>query len=148
MDFDLKELVRQTVREIASEDAIERIIIQEVREKFNYKIDSAIRDIAMEYVREKSGGYIQEAVDKIMNGRVRLDDGWGNVKEEGTFEEYVRKAIRSQLGNSWELEKKVRKAVDEKLEKYCKEVHKTELDVLTKKVLTRVAEDFERKQAE
>jgi len=147
MDFDLKELVRQTFREFVSKEVIEAIIRREILEKFDYNVNNAIHNVAMEYVKEKGGGYIIEKIDEIMNGQVRLDDGWGQVRDAGTFEDYVRKSIRSQLGNSWELEKKVRKAVDEKLEKYCKEVHKTELDALTKKVLTRVAEDFEKEES-
>lgn len=146
-NFDVKEIVRQTIRELVTEEMIEYQIRSAVEECFNYKIKEEIRAAAMEYVHEKGEGYIREKIDEIMNGHVLTDDGWGNVKEHGTFENYVRKAIREKCMSQWNVEREVKKAVDEKLKKFCEEVKCDNIEEASKKVLGRIAAEYAAKEA-
>lgn len=146
-NFDVKEIVRQTIRELATEEMIEYQIRSAVKECFNYKINEEIRAAAMEYVHEKGEGYIREKIDEIMNGHVRTDDGWGNVNDHGTFENYVRKAIREKCMDHWNVEREVRKAVDEKLKKFCEEVNYDNIEEASKKVLGRIAAEYAAEEA-
>lgn len=142
MDFDLKELVRQTVLEIANEEMLERIIREEVRERFEYQVNRAIRDAALQYVCDKGDGYIRERIEEVFHGRVMTDDGWGNRKDMGTFEDYVRKTIREKTNNSWDIERKVRNAVDEKLKTYITAYLEGKKENAVDSVLAMVAEDY------
>ena len=146
-NFDLKEIVRQTIRELVTEEMIEYQIRSAVEECFNYKIKEEIRAAAMEYVHEKGEGYIREKVDEILNGHVRTDDGWGNVKDQGTFENYVRKAIREKCMSQWNVEREVKKAVEEKLKKFCEEVKYDNVEEASIKVLGRIAAEYAAKEA-
>lgn len=145
-NFNLKEIVKQTIRELATEEMIEYQIRSAVKECFNYKINEEIRAAAMEYVHEKGEGYIREKVDEIMNGHVWTDDGWGNVKDHGTFENYVRKAIREKCMSQWNVEREVKKAVDEKIKKFCEEVKCDNIEEASEKVLGRIAAQYAAKE--
>ena len=146
-NFDLKEIVRQMIRELATEEMIEHQIRSAVDECFNYKIKEEIRTAAMEYVHEKGEGYIREKIDEIMNGHVRTDNGWGQVEDHGTFENFVRKAIREKCMSQWNVEREVKKAVDEKLKKFFEEVKYDNVEEASKKVLGRIAAEYAAKEA-
>lgn len=146
-NFDVKEIVRQTIRELVTEEMIEYQICSTVKKLFDYKINEEIRAVAMEYVREKGEGYIREKIDAIMNGHVQTDNGWGEVKDHGTFENYVRKAIRDKCMSQWNVEREVKKAVDEKLKKFCEEVKCDNIEEASKKVLGRIAAEYAAKEA-
>ena len=146
-NFDVKEIVRQTIRELVTEEMIEYQIRSAVEECFNYKIKEEIRAAAMEYVHEKGEGYIREKIDEIMNGHVRTDNGWGQVEEHGTFENFVRKAIREKCMSQWNVEREVKKAVEEKLKKFCEEVKYDNIEEASIKVLGRIAAEYAAKEA-
>ena len=142
--MDTERMLEEIVRGLIKDEDVEQIIRDEVRNRFSYSVEKSINAVAMEFVREKGDAWIKEEVDKTINGKVRLDDGWGNVREEGTFEDYVRRAMREHCINHWHMEKELRKVVDERLKKYCKEVSDEHVnDNLAGEVLKRLAKDYE-----
>ncbi len=142
-EMDTEKMLEEIVKGLIKDEDVERIIRDEVRERFSYSVEKAIHEVAMEFVREKGETWIRQLVDATISGKVRLDDGWGNVKEEGTFEDYVRKSMRSQCISSWNIEKELRKAVDERLKKYCQDVSREHVDDnLASEVLKRLAKDY------
>ena len=111
------------VKDLISEEDIRDIIREEIAARLSsYQIEKIVRDALMEYVHEKGEAYLRETVEKIVNGPVRLDDGWGNVKEMGSFEDYARKSLRDQCMSQWGMERKLREMVDAKLKKIAQDI--------------------------
>lgn len=111
------------VKDLISEEDIRDIIREEIAARLSsYQIEKIVRDALMEYVHEKGESYLRETVEKIVNGPVRLDDGWGNVKEMGSFEDYARKSLRDQCMSQWGMERKLREMVDAKLKKIAQDI--------------------------
>ena len=137
-------VLESIVRELVSEEDIREIIHDEIRSRLNrYEFTEAIRKTAMEIVRENGETWIREKVAETLNGKVRLDDGWGNVKEMGTFEDYVRKSLRDQCMSSWNMERKLREMVDERLKKIAQDIVSRHIkEDLQNEVLEKLAEEY------
>lgn len=121
--MDVKEILRETISDLVSEEEISREIKVAINEKLSeYTMEKAIRDVAIECIHEKGDEWMHEMVERVINGNVRLDDGWGNTENVGTFEDYARKSLRKQCFDQWKLERKLREAVDEKLKKIATDI--------------------------
>ena len=147
--MDKRDAFYDIIKELVSADVIRDIVRKEVREKLEtYSMEKAIRDTAMELIYERGDAWIHEMINDVLNGQVRIDDGWGNVKEEGTFEDYVRRALRRQCFDQWNIERKLREAVDEKLKKIAKDIVQRHLqEDLVDEVLGELAGEAEGKKA-
>lgn len=126
-------VVRDLIREIISEEDVQKAIRETVSEVVleqitNYTIKEVVREVIMGFVKEKGEAYLRETVETIVNGPVRLDDGWGNVKEMGSFEDYVRKSLHTQCMNQWNMDRKLREAVDGKLKKIAEDIVKKHIN--------------------
>lgn len=121
--MDVKEILRETISDLVSEEEISREIKVAINEKLSeYTMEEVIRDVAIECIHEKGDEWMHEMVERVINGNVRLDDGWGNTKNVGTFEDYARKSLREQCFDQWKLERKLREMVDEKLKKIATDI--------------------------
>ena len=138
------ELLYEALKDLVSEEQIANTVNRIVVEKMeSYAIEKAIQNTVFEIVKEKADGYIQEQVDEIMHNPVRLDDGWGNIKEEGSFEDYVRRSLRKQCFDQWKLERKLREVVDEKLKNTAKKIVDKHLEEdLVGEVLQKLKEEI------
>lgn len=111
------------VKDLISEEDIRDIIREEIAARLSsYQMEKIVRDALMEYVHEKGEAYLRETVEKIVNGPVRLDNGWGDVKTFGSFEDYARKSLNDQCMSQWGMERKLRELVDAKLKKIAQDI--------------------------
>lgn len=115
----LYDVVRDLIHEEDIREVIQETVVEQVT---SYKMEQVVREVLKEFVYEKGETYLRETVEKVVNGPVRLDDGWGNVKEMGSFEDYARKSLRDQCMRQWEMERKLRELVDEKLKKIARDI--------------------------
>ena len=141
------EILKDIVKSMISEEDIKNEIHDQVSTQVtdflgSYEIKKAIRDVAVEMIHEKGEEWIREMVENVMNSPVRLDDGWGNVKEMGTFEDFARKSLKSQCFDQWNLERKLRDMVNEKLKKIATDIVSKHLkEDLANEVLGKLAEE-------
>lgn len=141
--MDNNELIKALLKELVTEDmlrdVIGRIVLDRLDDLFTYHVKCGIEEQVEKEIRSRSDGYIKEVVDRVIDGMVRVDDGWGNVKEYGSFDDLVRARIAKQLGSSWSVEEKVREAVDAKIKKLCEQVRKEHVDNMAEQVMERLA---------
>lgn len=125
----IKEIIRNMIPESMIKKTVDAVVNKRVCEILDrYEMQRAIKSSVDQALNEHGDVYIKEIVDGIINGRVRIDDGWGNVTEYGTFEDYCRKSMQKNL-SGWNLERKLRDEVDNKLKAICQKVserHKEE----------------------
>lgn len=140
--METKELLRELVKESINDDFVRDCIRARVNELFSFNIEAEIRNAAEQFVENKASGYIEEEVKTALNNNVRLDDGWGNCKEYGTFEEFVRKKIHEEINKTWKLEEKIRKVTLDKLGKYVKKVVDKRKEEKVDEVLQLIADDI------
>lgn len=138
----LKELIGSLVTEDLLHSAIREIVYEYVDRKFDDYLRKAIAQKIEVEICEKGDDYIRTAIDGVINGKVRIDDGWGNRQEEfGTFEDLVRRRIAKNLSDGWKVEQKVRDAVDANIKRICQEVRKEHVDNMAEQVLERLASE-------
>ena len=141
----IKEIIRSMIPESMIKETVDAVVNERVYEILDrYEMQRAIKCSVDQALNEHGNAYIKEIVDGIINGKVRIDDGWGNVTEYGTFEDYCRKSMQKNL-SSWNLERKLRDEVDNKLKAICKKVserHKEE--DLIPEVLSELAAQYDK----
>ena len=125
----MRDLIRELITEEDVQKAIRETVSEVVLEQItSYTIKEVVREVIMGFVQEKGEAYLRETVETIVSQPVRLDDGWGNVKEMGSFEDYVRKSLYSQCMRQWDMERKLREAVDGKLKKIAEDIVKKHIN--------------------
>lgn len=121
-----EEIVREAVKGILSEEKLEEIargtISEMVYENMRYTFEKTVTQVAREVIEEKGESILEEILKDIMNKPVRIDNGWGDIQEKGSFEDFVRSTLRSRCCNEWDVERKLRNMVDERLKKIAHEV--------------------------
>lgn len=141
------EILKDIVKSMISEEDIKNEIHDQVSTQVtdllgSYEIKVAIRDVAMEMIHEKGEEWIREMVENVVNSPVRIDDGWGDVKEMGTFEDFAKKSLKKQCFDQWNLERKLRDMVNEKLKKIATDIVGKHLkEDLANEVLGKLAEE-------
>jgi hypothetical protein len=122
-------VMRDLIRELIPEEDVQKAIRETVSEVVtSYTMKTVVREVLMEFVREKGETYLRETVEDIVSQPVRIDDGWGRVKEVGSFEDYVRQSLNTQCMNQWGIERKLREAVDGKLKKIAEDIVKKHIN--------------------
>lgn len=139
-----KEFIKSIIRELVTDRMIEECVKDAVEEKieymFDYQVKKSVESKINEIVGEKSDGYIREAVEQVINGKVNVNDGWGRNIVYGSFEDLVRKKIAEKLNDGWNVERKVKDAVDAKIKAICEEVKKNHVDNMAEQVFERLGE--------
>lgn len=137
----IKALLKELVTEDVLRDVIGRIVLDRLDDLFTYNIERGIQERVNALIKQEGDSYIKNAIDGVINGRVRTDDGWGSTKEYGSFEDLVRARISKNLNDGWNVERKVREAVDAKINKLCEQVRKEHVDNMAEQVMERLAEE-------
>ena len=137
--MDTNETIKALLKELISEDEIRNAVRDVVSGRIDYYINESIRNHVNEAIRDRSDDYIKSAVQKVIDGMVRVDDGWGNRADYGSFEDLVRARISKNLNDGWNVERKVRDAVDNKIKRLCDEVRKEHVDNMAEQVIDRLA---------
>ena len=137
-----KDMIKSLLRELITDDVLNECIKAEVArqvdETFEYEFNRRIAKRIDEVIRDKADSYIISAVEQAISGKVRTDDGWGNSKTYGSFEDLVRARIGSKLNDGWNVERKVRDAVDARIKKLCDQVRKEHVDNMAEQVIERL----------
>ena len=113
--------IKDLLKELVTSELIENAVRDAVSEKFNYYLDREIEAKINEVISGKADKYIYAEIDKVMENKVRIDDGWGSSATYGSFDDYVRKQISTKIRDGWNVERKVRESVDSRLKKYVEE---------------------------
>lgn len=138
------ELLRNIIKEAIDYEFIEECVKAKVAEKFDYELSRAIQNKVVEICNDKANKYIRDAVDNVINGSVRVDDGWGNHEEYGSFEDLVKRHISRNIRDKWGIEREIRNAVDAKLKKYIEVVINRKMDDRVETVLEMLADDIKK----
>ena len=137
--MDTHETIKTLLKELISEDEILYAVRTVVSERIDCYLYDETRRLVNEAIRDRSDDYIKAAVQKVIDGMVRVDDGWGSRADYGSFEDLVRARIGKNLNDGWNVERKVRDAVDNKIKKLCEEVRKEHVDNMAEQVIDRLA---------
>ena len=143
---DLKEMFREVIKELVTDDAIASVIRSEVRDRFNYQIRQEIEIVVHSIVGEHGREYIKEQVDAAFAKPVKKDDGWGNVEYYDSFDALVRDSIHKELSSRWEVGRQIENIIRDKMRKYAADIEKIAEVDLSKKVMERMVEDLTAKK--
>lgn len=138
--MEVQEMLRDVVREFVTSHDVEEIIRDEVRERYSYEVDNAIRNVAEEYVRERGGQYIQERIDQAINHGVLIDNGWGKTSTYETFDNFVRQKISTELQSSWQIDRRIRETAEKKIKEVCQKVVEAGMSEQVKEVMEELAQ--------
>jgi len=118
-----EELLQDIIAKLIPDDAITAAIDRAVREKMDYHMERAIREEAERITSELGGEYIREKIEDLISKPVRIDDGWGNGEEIGSFEDLIKRRMNDVFRKGqWDFESKLRGIVTDKIKKYCERV--------------------------
>lgn len=134
--------IRELLQELVTDEMIENAVSYKVSERFEYIVDKKIKEKVDEFVGNKADEFIKAEIEKVMANQVRIDDGWGNTKNYGSFDDYVRDKISKELRDGWNIGSKVRAAVDAKLKKYVEKAIKEKNEDRVDFVLQELAKDI------
>lgn len=137
--MEVQEVLRDIVREFVNSQDVEEIIRDEVRERYSYEVEKAIRNMAEEYVRERGGQYLRECIDQAINRGVLIDDGLGHTAKYETFDDFVRQKISKELCAGWQLDRKIREAAEKKVKEACQKVVEAGMSEQVKEVVEKLA---------
>lgn len=140
--MEIKDLLRELVTDDIIKDVVEDCVEERIEHLFNYSVEYAIKQRIHDAISDKVDMYIKPEIDKVLENGVRVDNGWGEAKEYGSFDDYVRNAIYKELKSSWRLDEHVREAVDSKLKKYIEKALKQKYDDRADMVLEDLAKDI------
>lgn len=141
MDTSIKDFVKEFITDELIEKAVHERVRDYVADHYSVRFDHAIYNVVETIARERGDEYVREAIEHVINGKVRIDDGWGNTCEMGSFDDLVKRRISKCLNDGWNVQSKVREAVDNKIKKLCEQVRKEHVDNMAEQVIERLAEE-------
>lgn len=134
--------IKDLLKELVTDEQIENAVRCAVSEKFDYCLNMEIAKKINEVISGKADEYIYAEIAKVMENKVRVDDGWGNSATYASFDDYVRKQISTKIKDGWNVERKVRESVDSRLKKYVEESVKKISNERVDDVLVSMAHDI------
>jgi len=137
----IKSIIKELVTDQMIESCVKDVVDEKIEYMFDYQVKSSVERKINEVVSDKSDGYIREAVEQVINGKVNVNDGWGSNIVYGSFEDLVRKKIAEKLNDGWNVERKVKDAVDAKIKAICEEVKKNHVDNMAEQVIERLGKE-------
>ena len=115
-------MIIEAIKSLITEEQIDNAIRCAVSDKFTYRIDEAIKNEAESIARQYCDKKIEEVLADLFGKSVNLDDGFGGRRGYKTFEEYVRDYVGSECRKQWNMERKVKRMVESRIEEVCKKV--------------------------
>lgn len=116
-----KDLLKEVVESLVDEETIKDIIEQKVGFLLENYFDNAIRSKAREFANLASKEKIDEMIEKMFLKEIVVEDGWNTTKTYKSFEELVKERIYENT-KTCSIENAIKRAVDEKIKKMCREV--------------------------
>ena len=135
------ELLTELLKNLITKEQLENAIRSVIDDIFDYRVKETVEDMAEKLAREKADTYINSAIDEVLNNKTYTSDGF-YTKEYKNFEELVKEQIKTKVTSSgYDLDYKVRRAVDDRITEICKRVQKESVDTLADKVMEELATD-------
>lgn len=139
MDQNLRDVLKELLNEALDNDTLYGVVREIVRDNWDYALRKALEEKAAEMVEKYATGYLEEEVKRVMNGSIRIDDGWGNTASFGSFDEFVRQKVAKELTVKWQVEEKIRNIVNPKIEKLVRAVNNNYVEALADQILGDIA---------
>ena len=136
-----REMIKEILGELVSEEAIDSAIREIVTERFNYTINTAIDEVAHRYVREKGESYIKEKVDEVLEKPVKRDDGWGQPEYYDSFEHFVKSIIAEQIQINYRFTQAIDRMVKDRLSEVIRKVSKEISEKMVDEALAEIAKE-------
>lgn len=117
-----KDLVLEAMKQLITEEQIDNAIRSVVADQLKYRVERAIKEEAESIAREYCDKKIEDVLKDLFGKKVNLDDGFGGRRGYKTFEEYVRDYVGEQCRKQWNMERNVKKMIEERVSEVCKKV--------------------------
>ena len=117
-----KDLVIEAMKQLITEEQIDNAIRSVVNDRLNYQVERAIKEKAESIAREYCDKKIEDVLKDLFGKEVILDDGFHGRKEYKSFEEFVRDYVGEQCRKQWNMERSVKKMIEERVSEVCKKV--------------------------
>lgn len=117
-----KDLVIEAMKQLITEEQIDNAIRSVVDDRLNYQVERAIREKAESIAREYCDKKIEDVLKDLYGNGVIIDDGFYGRKEYKSFEEFVRDYVGEQCRKQWNMERSVKKMIEERISEVCKKV--------------------------
>lgn len=87
-----------------------------VREEVRVLISKDVRETIQKIIVEEARVMVTTEIDKIMDGPVETDDGWGKKNSYPSFADLFKKEVKAAFSASWDakrlIEQKTKERVD------------------------------------
>ena len=117
-----KDLVIEAMKQLITEEQIDNAIRSVVADRLNYQVERAIKEKAESIAREYCDKKIEDVLKDLYGKEVNLDDGFCGRKGYKSFEEFVRDYVGEQCRKQWNMERSVKKMIEERVSEVCKKV--------------------------
>ena len=117
-----KDLVIEAMKQLITEEQIDNAIRSVVADRLNYRVERAIKEKAESIAREYCDKKIEDVLKDLYGKEVNLDDGFCGRKGYKSFEEFVRDYVGEQCRKQWNMERSVKKMIEERVSEVCKKV--------------------------
>lgn len=126
----IENIIRESVNEYIDEYSVERALKEVIKDKIQNKLET----FTNEYIK----GKIDEAIDLVLKGEIKTDDGWGKKEHYDSFEDMFKVKFNEKLNNTWEIKRIIENTVKERLDNLFKEKTKE----ITAKIQDMVLEEM------
>lgn len=120
------QVTQEQVEQIVETLVKSRIDALEERDDYGYRfsLDDYIRDTAEKLIKQRVEELLAEKEDEIavsivedfLDRKVEVNNGWGERRKYETFADFFAAEVRKRLDDSWEIKRKVEKAVKERVD--------------------------------
>lgn len=117
-----KDLVIEAMKQLITEEQIDNAIRSVVADRLNYRVERAIKEKAESIAREYCDKKIEDVLKDLYGKTVNLDDGFSGRRGYKSFEEFVRDYVGEQCRKQWNMERSVKKMIEERVSEVCKKV--------------------------
>lgn len=117
-----KDLVLEAMKQLITEEQIDNAIRNVVADQLKYRVERAIKEEAESIAREYCDKKIEDVLKDLFGKEVNLDDGFYGRKGYKSFEEFVRDYVGEQCRKQWNMERNVKKMIEERVSEVCKKV--------------------------
>ena len=108
MEMDIEILVANKVEAEIERMDIATIIEHHVRSMIQKELGKTLIGVC----EDKAKAMIEEEIERVLDGTVETDDGWGKKNQYDSFTSMFRMIVKKQMDSSWDVKRTIGKLVE------------------------------------
>jgi siroheme synthase (precorrin-2 oxidase/ferrochelatase) len=120
--MNIEDLVKKQIKEMD----LESMVVEVIKGLISYET----KQILVQIIKNKIDVIIEKEIQAVLNSPLETDNGFGDRKYYGSFDEFFKKTFAERLNKSWEMKQTIERSIRDRVDEHVKQ----NMDSLCKKM--------------